>query len=48
MQFCLGGQLLDPFLLKDTHGADDERIDRGSGEVKLRAQTSKSVVDKHL
>ena len=48
MQFCLGGQLLDSFSLKDAPGADDEGNDRGSGEVKLGVQTSKSVVDKHL
>ena len=45
MQFCLGGQLLNPFSLKDAPGADDEGLDRGGGEVKLGAQTSKSVVD---
>ena len=42
MQLCLGGQLLDPFSLEDAPGADGEGIDRGGGEVKLGAQTSKS------
>ena len=37
MQFCLGAQFLDLFSLKDAPGADDEGIDRGSGEVKLGA-----------
>ena len=38
MQFCLGGQLLDLFSLKDAPGADDEGIDRENGEVKLGNQ----------
>ena len=49
MQFHVGRQLFIGFIShKGAPGGNDEELDRGGGEVGRGAESSKSVVDKHV